>query len=170
MRHHDQVSSADESFQQFASRLDYPMFVVTTAVADERAGCLVGFSTQASIDPVRYLVALSNKNRTYRLALRADHLAVHAFAREHADRARFFGGRTGDDIDKFSESPWRPGPAGMPILDDAAGWFVGRILKRIPFGDHDGFLLAPMAAEVAEAAGGLVSFSDVRTISPGHEA
>ena len=39
--------------------LDAAMVVVTVAVGDERDGCLVGFHSQSSIDPRRYVVWLS---------------------------------------------------------------------------------------------------------------
>jgi hypothetical protein len=48
------------------SLLDHPMVVVTTRAGNERAGCLVGFATQVSIGPPRFLVGLSKRNRTYR--------------------------------------------------------------------------------------------------------
>ena len=44
---------------ELVSELDYPMFIVTCADERERAGCLVGFATQCSIDPPRFLVCLS---------------------------------------------------------------------------------------------------------------
>jgi flavin reductase (DIM6/NTAB) family NADH-FMN oxidoreductase RutF len=52
------------SFAELVSQLDYAMFIVTTAADDERAWCLVGFASQASIHPPRFLVGLSDKNRT----------------------------------------------------------------------------------------------------------
>ncbi|MGH3330053.1 MAG: flavin reductase, partial [Nocardioidaceae bacterium] len=69
-------------FDDFVEGLDYPMFVVTTANDGHRAGCLVGFTTQASIDPPRMLVCLSVKNRTYRVAQEAEYLAVHVLGPE----------------------------------------------------------------------------------------
>src|SRR5205814_612337 len=53
------------------------MLIVTAAAGDERDACLVGFSTQTSIHPSRFLACLSRKNRTYRIACAAEHLAVH---------------------------------------------------------------------------------------------
>jgi flavin reductase (DIM6/NTAB) family NADH-FMN oxidoreductase RutF len=50
------MTSASETFTKIMGSLDYPMLVVTAAAAGERAGCLVGFATQASIDPARFLV------------------------------------------------------------------------------------------------------------------
>lgn len=43
--------TAEDSLEALTAALDYPMFVVTVAAGGERAGCLVGFATQCSIDP-----------------------------------------------------------------------------------------------------------------------
>jgi len=59
-----------EAFEKLVSLLDYPMFVVTTRVDDEWAGCLVGFTSQVSIRPPRFLVGLSKRNHTFRVAER----------------------------------------------------------------------------------------------------
>jgi flavin reductase (DIM6/NTAB) family NADH-FMN oxidoreductase RutF len=47
-------------FDRLVAGLDYPMAIVTSAAAeDDRAGCLVGFTTQCSLNPPRYLVCIS---------------------------------------------------------------------------------------------------------------
>ena len=159
-----------DGFDRLMSLLDYPMYVVTTRADDESAGCLVGFTSQVSIGPPRFLVGLSKRNHTYRVAQRADHLAVHLVPRRHGELARLFGGETGDRTDKFAGCAWHSGPNGMPILDDAAGWFVGEVLSRYDVGDHVGFLLEPVAGSAPDKFEPLVTFSDVRDLDPGHEA
>ena len=158
------------AFEKLVSLLDYPMFVVTTSVGDESAGCLVGFTSQLSIGPPRFLVGLSKRNHTYRVAQRADHLAVHLVPRQHRELARLFGSETGNRTDKFARCTWHSGPSGMPILDDAAGWFVGEVLSRYDVGDHVGFLLDPVAGDAPDKFEQLVTFSDVRDLDPGHHA
>ncbi|MCX2929601.1 flavin reductase family protein [Mycobacterium sp. CVI_P3] len=166
-----QVAVGPEAFEQIVGLLDYPMSVVTTKVGDERAGCLVGFSTQVSIKPPRYLVGLSKLNHTYEVAGRgATHLAVHLLAKERQELARLFGGDTGDRIDKFSRCRWWNGPEGLPILSDAAAWFAGHILGRFDLGDHVGHLIEPVAGVAPERLGDLVTSSDVKDLEPGHEA
>lgn len=158
------------AFEELSGRLDYPMFVVTARAPDgERAGCLVGFSTQASIDPLRYLVAVSERNHTYRVALRSSRLAVHALSQSAREVAVLFGTQTGDDVDKFARCAWHDGPDAVPVLDDAAAWFSGPVLTTLPFGDHVGFLLAPDSGECSAGAP-LLTFSDVRDLEPGHGA
>ena len=132
--------NGEKAFDQLVALLDYPMFVVTTLADGERSGCLVGFTSQVSINPSRFLVGLSKRNRTYRVAVRAEHLAVHLVPRTHVDLARLFGGQTGDRVDKFERCGWHAGPQDMPILDDAEGWFVGAVLNRYDVGDHVGHL------------------------------
>jgi flavin reductase (DIM6/NTAB) family NADH-FMN oxidoreductase RutF len=145
------------------------MFIVTAAAGGERSGCLVGFTAQCSIDPALFVVWLSIRNRTYRVARAADTLAVHLVPQEAGSLAELFGGSTGDEVDKFARCDWRPGPAGLPILDDCPDWFAGRVLERLPGGDHEGFLLEPFAGE---AVGGTrpLTFQRAKAIEPGHEA
>jgi flavin reductase (DIM6/NTAB) family NADH-FMN oxidoreductase RutF len=159
-----------EAFEKLVTLLDYPMFIVTTRAGDEQAGCLVGFTSQVSIDPPRFLTGLSKRNHTYRIAEDACHLAVHLVERRHCELARLFGGETGDRIDKFARCAWHPGPHGLPILDDAAGWFAGAVRGRYDLGDHVGILLDPVAGSAPDQFGQLVTFSDVRDLEPGHEA
>ncbi|MGW6375201.1 flavin reductase family protein [Rhodococcus sp. NPDC055112] len=150
--------------------IDYPMFVVTTAAGGEMAGCLVGFTSQVSIDPPRFLVALSTRNRTFRVAARAEHLVVHLLSGADLQLARLFGEHTGDQIDKFAHCAWHPGESGLPVLDAAPAWFVGRILDRIPFGDHVGFVLQPTAGEVRTDPPAMITFADVQQFEAGHDA
>src|SRR3954470_12332268 len=145
------------------------MFIVTASAADERAGCLVGFATQCSIDPLRFIVCLSDKNRTFKVARDASLLVVHVVPEGAEALAELFGSQTGDDIDKFARCAWTPGPGGTPVLDDCGNWFAGRILERLPAGDHWAVLLEPVrdASDPGERA---FMFRDAQWIEPGHEA
>jgi flavin reductase (DIM6/NTAB) family NADH-FMN oxidoreductase RutF len=163
------MSEAEERFQRIVGALDYPLFVVTAAAGEERDGCLVGFATQCSIGPPRFLVCISDKNRTHRLAERAGHLAVHVVPEERRDLAELFGGETGDEVDKLARIGWSPGPGGVPVIDGLGDWFAGRVVERVDWtGDHTGFVLEPVAAE-AHGDGSELTFQEARDIEPGHE-
>lgn len=159
-----------DAFEQLVGLLNYPMYVVTTHAGGVEAGCLVGFASQTSINPPRFLVGLSKKNHTFRVSADASHLAVHVFDHEHLDVPELFGSQTGDAVDKFARCRWHRGPAQLPILDDAAAWFVGRILERFTLGDHVGHLLEPVDGRPPHELEDWVSFRDVRHLEPGHEA
>ncbi|MEV7991547.1 flavin reductase [Streptomyces sp. NPDC086077] len=154
----------------FTDRLDPDMCVVTAVAGGERAGCLVGFASQCSLRPVRFVVWLSEANRTFRVARSAQFLAVHLLAREQLGLAEVFGGRTGDDgDDKFRDVRWRQGHVGTVVLEDAEAWFVGQVVGRVGGGDHIGFVLDPVEWGVREDSGGpLLRLSDAHGIDPGH--
>lgn len=175
----DPGSPIEEAFDHLVARLDGAMVVVTAATGEggEADGCLVGFHSQASIDPRRYVVWLSVENRTFRLASHrsSTHLAVHVLSASDRDLAERFGGATADDpgVDKLADLSWVAGPGGVPVLDALPERFVGRIVHRLqePPGDHVGFVLAPERAESNErAAEPPLRLGSAVEIDPGHPA
>jgi flavin reductase (DIM6/NTAB) family NADH-FMN oxidoreductase RutF len=164
------VDDADRRFDQLIGELDYPMYIATTSAGGVNSGCLVGFGGQASINPRRFLVCLSVKNHTTAVAAAATHLAVHLVGKDELGLAHLFGEQTGDQIDKFARCRWSRGPADMPVLEDAAAWFVGRIEARFDFGDHLGHLLAPLQVGFRPPIPTIVGSADVRGFHPGHDA
>ena len=160
--------AVEAALDSFVDELDYPMFIVTAAAAGRRGGCLIGFAAQCSIDPPRFMVWLSKKNATFRLAQQTDVLAVHALSADDRALAELFGSHSTDDVDKLAQCAWTEGPGGVPVLTDVRRRFVGRIIDRPDGGDHVGFLLDPIAAESSEWSGQL-GFQSVRDIPAGHD-
>ena len=163
------MATADEAFQQIAADLDYPMTIVTTADGDERAGCLVGFVAQCSIDPPLLMVWLSKKNRTARVAKGATTLLVHFAGEDQVGLATLFGTTTGDEVDKFSRCRWEPGPDGLPRLTGCTRWLAGHIVERVGTGDHVGHLLEIFDGGTGDWAGQL-GFQQVKDLEAGHPA
>ena len=160
--------SAASNFDDIAASLAGPMLIVTIAARGEADGCLVGFSSQGSIDPPRFLVCLSKSNRTFRLAADAEALAVHVVPEDARELAVLFGGETGDETDKLARCAWREGPRGLPILAGCPSWFAGEVLERLDCGDHVAFLLEPFAAQAGDVRP--LPFAAAKDIEAGHEA
>ena len=162
---------ACDAFERIAATLDVPMVIVTTRVGNEMDGCLVGFSTQCSIDPSRYFVCLSTKNRTYELAQRASTLVVHVLHDDRHDRAlaRLFGEHTARDVDKLADCEWEPGPDGVPVLG-SCDWFGGPILRRTDLGDHVGFTIDMEYGQAARPDERHLTFRDVTDLTAGNPA
>ena len=93
---------------------------------------------------------------------------MHAVPADADDLAQLFGGETTDETDKFARTPWHEGPEGVPILERCSNWFVGRVLARTDAGDHDAFLLEPIAGSSTEEDE--FTFHRAKRIDPGHEA
>jgi flavin reductase (DIM6/NTAB) family NADH-FMN oxidoreductase RutF len=164
------VGDTAATFHRLVGDLEYPMFIVTArAEDDEPLGCLVGFTTQTSIDPPRFVVCLSHKNRTFRRGRDSGLLGVHCVPAHADELAQLFGGRTGDDVAKFERCLWQEGPGGVPLLEECPNRFVGRVLWRRDAGDHDAFLLEPLTAE-ADPGEEEFTFHRAKRIDAGHEA
>ncbi|MET0838448.1 MAG: flavin reductase family protein [Marmoricola sp.] len=159
-----------DAFDTLMASLDAPMVVVSTAVAGERAGCLVGFHAQSAIDPQRYCVWLSKANHTYRVALRSTYLAVHFLTEDDLDLAEHFGTLTGEDDDKFAGLATQDGPDGVPLLERLPHRMtVRRVALLDEGGDH-----VCLSAECvdAESPGRFqpLRLSRVDHLAPGHES
>jgi flavin reductase (DIM6/NTAB) family NADH-FMN oxidoreductase RutF len=144
---HDQPGDA---FDQIVSNLDYPMFVIGAAAHGDADACLVGFTSQCSIDPPRFAVFLSKANHTYELARQSDVVVVHRLRAEQHDIAEHFGGTSKhDDPTKLTGCAWTPGPGGVPVIADC-DWFAGRVLEHIDVGDHVAFVLEPFGGSCSK--------------------
>lgn len=160
--------AVDEPFHQIFGKLDYPMFIVTASADGERAGCLVGFTTQCSISPVRFLVCLSKNNHTHGVAQQANVLGIHVVPENEEELARLFGEQTGDDVDKFARCASEEGPLGAPLLAACRDRFEARIIARLDVGDHTAFVLEPHAGR--SDGHSFLGFQDAKDFIPGHEA
>nr|WP_194956430.1 flavin reductase family protein [Aeromicrobium phoceense] len=150
--------------------VDQPLVVVTTAAEDERAGCLVGFHAQSSIDSEHYSVWLSKANHTYRTGLRAKHFAVHFLTDRDLALAERFGTTCSAETDKFDGLDVDTDEYAVPLLRDCPNRIV---LERIAVLDDGGDHVCLASRVVAAHAG--EPFTPLRVsaathLEPGHPA
>ena len=148
---------------------DYPVYVVTASDGIELSGCLAGFVTQSSIEPVRFLICVSKVNHTFPVAERSAGLALHLLGSDQRELASLFGQESGDVVDKFAGLAWSTAVSGAPVLAECAGWIDGSVIDRVDGGDHEAFLVAVMAGGRG-GHGGRLMLSDVADFHPGHPA
>jgi flavin reductase (DIM6/NTAB) family NADH-FMN oxidoreductase RutF len=161
---------ASSAFGTIMAAMDSPLVIVTTAVDNERAGCLVGFHAQSSIEPERYCVWLSKANHTYRVALRATHLGIHFLTHSDLPLAELFGTQTGDEIDKFAGLEVATGEGGVPIVQDCAHRLVVRRIALLDEnGDHVCISSEPVSAQ-SEGNFTPLRLSQASHLIPGHES
>jgi flavin reductase (DIM6/NTAB) family NADH-FMN oxidoreductase RutF len=159
-----------EQFDDIVASLDARMVVVTTAAGGERAGCLVGFHTQSSIDPPRYAFWLSKANHTYRVGLLATHFGIHFLSAEDAELAELFGTRTGDDVDKFAGLDVVTGPAGVPVLAHCPHRLVVRRIAELDEGGDHVCITSEVVETHSPGRFSPLLLSQVEHLNPGHEA
>lgn len=160
----------DDAFETLMASVDQPLVVVTTAAEDERAGCLVGFHAQSSIDSEHYSVWLSKANHTYRTGLRAKHFAVHFLTDGDLDLAERFGTTCSAETDKFDGLDVDTDDLGIPLLRDCPNRIV---LERIAVlddgGDHVCLASRVVSAHADEPFTPL-RVSAATNLEPGHPA
>lgn len=161
---------ADDAFTTVTVANDPTMVVLTTAGGGERAGCLVGFHAQAGIDPQRYCVWISKANHTYRVALRAEHFAVHFLTRDDVALAEHFGTETGDDTDKFASLAFEPDEHGVPVLTACPHHFLLDRLALLDDGSDHVCLTARVRHASSTGPYEPLRVSDVDHLEPGHPA
>jgi flavin reductase (DIM6/NTAB) family NADH-FMN oxidoreductase RutF len=148
---------------------DYPLYVVTATDGTEMSGCLAGFVTQSSIEPVRFIICISEVNHTFAVARRSRGLALHLLGSDQKPLASLFGQTSGDMVDKFATLAWSTAVTGAPVLTDCAAWIDGSVLEHRTAGDHEAFLVAVVAGGSGPHEGRLM-LSDVPDFEAGHGA
>jgi flavin reductase (DIM6/NTAB) family NADH-FMN oxidoreductase RutF len=164
----ERSATVEAQFDAIVGAADPPLVVVTAAAGSHRAGCLVGFHCQSSIEPRLYCVLLSKANHTYRVARHADCLAVHFLTEADMHLARHFGELTGDRVDKFADLEVIEGPGGVPVLRQCANWLAGpRSGLLDEGGDHVYAVIHPAAVSAAGPFRPLRA-SAAAHLTPGH--
>ena len=164
------MSEDGRAFDELIASLDPAMAIVTTVSGGERAGCLIGFHAQCSIDPPRYVVWLSKANHTFRVAVHARNFAVHFLSEDDEPLARLFGTVSGDDTDKFGQCTWEPGDGGVPVLTGCPNRFVAERVALLDEGsDHLCLVIAPTSVS-AKTPFRPLRLAQVEHLQPGHEA
>ena len=164
------MAGEQHGFVELVREIDYVMFVVTAAADGERAGCLVGFTTQTSIHPPRFLVCLSRKNHTYRVACRLGRPRACTSWRPGRRSSRSCS--VARPATRSTSSPAAGGGRGLAACRSSMtfpDWFAGRVLDRVDLGDHVGFLLAPIDGQAGRGPRPL-TFHRARRIEAGHPA
>ncbi|MCU1399446.1 MAG: flavin reductase domain protein FMN-binding protein [Acidimicrobiales bacterium] len=151
--------------------IDSPLIIATTASHGQLAGCVAGFHTQCSIEPVRYAVWLSKANHTQRVALFSTHVALHFLDKGDHDLAALFGGLSADEVDKFASVAWSAGPGGVPLIDACPNRIVLRRTTVWDDGsDHVCLIGEPIDAQAGPLDRAPMRVTDADDIEPGHSA
>lgn len=156
-------------FATLMSAENTSLVVVTAAVENVLAGCLVSYHTQASMTPPHYNIWLSKANHTYRVGLLAQRFGVHFLTSEDLVWAEHFATLSGQDTNKFA------GLAvtmhhDVPLLDALPNRMIIQKLSMLDDGgDH---VCVNAKVITAQAAGDFtpLRLSDLGDMRPAHDS
>ncbi|MET0976536.1 MAG: flavin reductase family protein [Leifsonia sp.] len=117
------------SFKQAFRRHAAGVAVITATGVD---GSPVGFTATslASLSAVPPLATfnMARSASSWPAIAETDRLVIHMLGRRNRALAQKFSGPAAE---RFTGDHWRPGPHGLPVLDDVTAWMQGRIIERI---------------------------------------
>ncbi|MYU23470.1 flavin reductase family protein [Streptomyces sp. SID8352] len=137
-----------------------------TVVTSREGGEPVGFTCQSfsalSLDPALVLVSVQKTSTTWPRIRKSGLFAVSVLAADQQAVGNRFA-RSGTD--KFAGVPWRPSPAGLPLIDGALAWVECAVVDEIDAGDHT-IVVASVTGLDTGAAGEPLLFFRGRYLEP----
>ncbi|MEU5783435.1 flavin reductase family protein [Micromonospora lupini] len=123
---------------------------VITAAGDPPVGFTATSFTSVSLRPPLVSFCLARSSSSWPTVAGAEHVAVHLLGADQREVARTFAT---SGIDRFAaHSGWRPGPYGVPLLDEPVAWLLCRVTERVLAGDHAIVLAEPVTSGHGDGA------------------
>ncbi|MET9732170.1 flavin reductase family protein [Streptomyces sp. NPDC006458] len=108
--------------------------VITARGAAGPVGFTATSLTSVSAEPPMISFGIGTGASSWPAISEAGHVGVHILGEHQQELAATFA-RSG--ADRFGPSTaWREGPEGVPLLDGVPAWLLGRVVSRVPAGDH----------------------------------
>ncbi|MFI6937472.1 flavin reductase family protein [Streptomyces sp. NPDC050287] len=124
--------------------------VITATDGDRPVGFTATSLASLSAAPPLISFGVGRNASSWSTVCTAEYVAVHLLALEQRQLASTFA-RSG--ADRFAPpTRWRPGPFGVPLLDEARAVLVCRKVYDLPTGDHTLVIGQPVYAREGDAA------------------
>lgn len=129
------VSTAD--FRTVMGQFATGVTVVTTLEGDRPQGITVNALTSVSLEPPLVVIALDRKRSIVPAIEASGRYAINILAEDQAWLSDCFAGAgVTPGRDEFCGAAWRPGAAGLPLLEHALAGLECVVVERFDVGDH----------------------------------
>jgi flavin reductase (DIM6/NTAB) family NADH-FMN oxidoreductase RutF len=110
--------------------------VVTSEFNGNLAGCTVSWFSRVSHNPALIMVSLGFTRKTTDIVLKSGKFCLNVCSDKQLELARFFGLKSGKNIDKFENVAYFFGKTGVPVLENTAAYFECEMYSVHKAGDH----------------------------------
>ncbi|MFI9024708.1 flavin reductase family protein [Streptomyces sp. NPDC053560] len=108
--------------------------VITAQGSSAPVGFTATSLTSVAAEPPLISFGVGTGSSSWPVVAEAEYVGVHILGEDQQELAATFA-RSG--ADRFAApTSWRTGPQGVPVLDGVLAWMVGRVVARVPAGDH----------------------------------
>lgn len=132
-------------------KLSYGLYVITSFKGNAINGQCANTVLQLTSQPLRIAVCINKNNLTHEYMLDSGVFAISILGKNHFDKVRAFGYRSGRTIDKFADINYLKGQNGCPVLTDCLAYLEARIIpdKSVDVGTHTLFVADVTAGRLA---------------------
>lgn len=146
------MDSPDETLDPAAKKtvlrwFTYGLYVVTSRTNETTAAFTANWLSQASFDPPLVMVSVENDSHSLPVIRQSGVFAVNVLETGQRRLAGHFGKKTAKVGDKLAEIDHYRTEDGLPILNDALGYVVCRVINEMEAGDS-----VVVLGEVVQAA------------------
>jgi len=121
------------SFRSVLGHFATGITVITAMDGDEPVGMAANSFTSLSLDPPLILFCVAHTSSTWPRIEEAGMFAVNILGEDHEALSNLFAKK---GADRFSQTPWRIGVSGAPVLEEAIAYLDCQFEAEYPGGDH----------------------------------
>ena len=121
-------------------KFTYGVYVVGVAHKGKVNALTCAWAMRVSHRPPLVAVSVGKTRFSHDLIAEAGSFSVNVLAQDQLELARHFGLKSGRDVNKFTNIPYKTAKTGAPILEEVAAWLDCKLVGSCPAGDHTIFV------------------------------
>jgi 3-hydroxy-9,10-secoandrosta-1,3,5(10)-triene-9,17-dione monooxygenase reductase component len=145
----------DKQFRSVLGHFATGVTIITAMDGDEPVGMAANSFTSLSLDPPLILFCVAHTSSTWPRIEEAGTFAVNILGEDHEELSNLFAKK---GADRFSQTPWRIGVSGAPVLEEAIAYLDCRFEAEYPGGDHKIIVGSVLDVDMREDARPLLFF------------
>ena len=145
----------DKQFRNVLGHFATGVTIITAMDGDEPVGMAANSFTSLSLEPPLILFCVAHTSSTWPRIEAAGMFAVNILGEDHEGLSNLFAKK---GADRFSQTPWRIGVSGAPVLEEAIAYLDCRFEAEYPGGDHKIIVGRVLDLDMREGARPLLFF------------